>query len=104
MPTAAPIRIGVMGCANIARRSVIPAILAVPDLRLAGIASRTPDKGREFARQFGCDFLGGYPDLLDRPDVDAIYMPLPPGLHAEWAAKALLAGKHLLIEKSLATS
>lgn len=104
MPTAAPIRIGVMGCANIARRSVIPAILAVPELRLAGIASRSPDKGREFARQFGCDFLGGYPDLLDRPDVDAIYMPLPPGLHAEWAAKALLAGKHLLIEKSLATS
>lgn len=104
MPTAAPIRIGVMGCANIARRSVIPAILAVPELRLAGIASRTPDKGMEFARQFGCEFLGGYQDLLDRPDIDAIYMPLPPGLHADWASKALLAGKHLLIEKSLATS
>ena len=104
MPAPAPIRIGVMGCANIARRSVIPAILAVPDLRLAGVASRTPDKGREFARQFGCEHLGNYQNLLDHPHIDAIYMPLPPGLHAEWAAKALLAGKHLLIEKSLATS
>jgi hypothetical protein len=44
---------GVMGCANIARRSVIPAILALPELRLAGVASRTSDKGAEFARQFG---------------------------------------------------
>ncbi|MDR0994265.1 MAG: Gfo/Idh/MocA family oxidoreductase [Verrucomicrobiota bacterium] len=104
MAAAPPIRIGVMGCANIARRSVIPAILAVPELRLAGIASRSKEKGEEFARSFGCAHLGDYQDLLDRPDIDAVYMPLPTGLHAEWAAKALRAGKHLLVEKSLAAS
>lgn len=104
MSALPPIRIGVMGCANIARRSVIPAILANPELRLAGVASRTPEKGREFARQFGCEFLGTYPQLLDRDDVEAVYMPLPTGLHAEWAAQALEAGKHLLVEKSLADS
>ena len=99
-----PIRIGVMGCATIARRSVIPAILSIPDLHLAGIASRSPEKGYEFTHQFGCEFLGNYQNLLDRDDIDAIYMPLPTGLHAEWVPKVLRAGKHVLVEKSLASS
>ena len=104
MNAGLPIRIAVMGCANIARRSVIPAILSVPELRLAGVASRSPEKGRAFAAQFGCPFLGSYEDLVGHEAVDALYMPLPTGLHFEWAAKALSAGKHLLVEKSLAAS
>ncbi len=104
MSASTPIRIGVMGCANIARRSVIPALLTLPDFHLAGVASRTPEKGMEFAQEFDCNFLGTYQDLIDRDDIDAIYMPLPTGLHAEWAARTLQAGKHLLIEKSLAAS
>jgi len=104
MPAPTPIRIGVMGCANIARRSVIPALLTLPDFQLAGVASRTPEKGKEFALAFGCAFLGSYQDLVERDDIDAIYMPLPTGLHAEWAGKVLQTGKHLLIEKSLAVS
>ena len=104
MAAPPPIRVGVMGCARIARRSVVPALLAVPGLRLAGVASRSADKGREFAAAFDCAFLGDYAALLARDDVDAVYMPLPTGLHAEWAAKALQAGKHLLVEKSLAGS
>jgi len=97
-----PIRIGVMGCASIAQRSVLPAIQSLPEFNLVGVTSRTPEKGAEFALQFGCEYIGGYQDLIERPDITAIYMPLPTGLHAEWAAKALTAGKHLLIEKSLA--
>lgn len=99
-----PIRIGVMGCANIARRSVIPAIQTIPGLQLAGVASRSPEKGAEFAAHFGCPYLGDYSALLQHEDVDAIYMPLPTGLHLEWAGKALRAGKHLLVEKSLAAA
>lgn len=99
-----PIRIGVMGCANIARRSVVPAIQAVPGLQLAGVASRSPEKGAAFAAQFGCPYLGDYTALLEHDDIDAIYMPLPTGLHLEWAGKALRAGKHVLVEKSLAAS
>ena len=99
-----PIRIGVMGCANIARRSVIPALLASPGLRLAGFASRSPAKGAEFAARFGGAFLGDYQALLDRADIDAVYMPLPTGLHAEWTAKALHAGRHVLVEKSPAAT
>ena len=104
MAAPSPIRIGVMGCANIARRSVIPAIQSLPGFRLAGVASRTPEKGKSFAAQFGGEYLGDYAALLARNDIDAVYMPLPTGLHTEWAAKALQAGKHLLIEKSLAST
>lgn len=94
--------IGVLGCANIAKRSVIPAILAIPELELVAIASRTLPKANEFAQLFNCEAVEGYQNLLDRKDIDAIYMPLPTGLHEEWVLKALDAGKHVLIEKSLA--
>lgn len=99
-----PIRIGVMGCASIARRSVIPAIQTLPRLHLAGVASRSPEKGMAFAAQCGCPYVGDYAALLESDDIDAIYMPLPTGLHLEWAGNALRAGKHVLVEKSLASS
>lgn len=98
------LKIGVLSCANIAKRSVIPAILAIPELELVAIASRTEQKAKEFALAFNCEAVVGYQQLLDRKDIDAIYMPLPTGLHEEWVLKALEAGKHILIEKSLAMS
>jgi len=47
------LKIGVLGCANIAKRSVIPAILSIPDLELVAVASRTVEKAKEFADLFG---------------------------------------------------
>jgi dTDP-3,4-didehydro-2,6-dideoxy-alpha-D-glucose 3-reductase len=92
-----------MGCAAIARRSVIPAVKALPKhFELIATASRTGAKAEAFALQFGCEALIGYERLLERPDIDAIYMPLPTGLHEEWVLRSLEAGKHVLIEKSLA--
>lgn len=96
------LRIGVLGCANIAKRSVIPAIKSIPDFDLVAIASRTIAKAEEFAGEFHCEAIEGYQNLLDRENIDTIYMPLPTGLHEEWVIKALEAGKHILIEKSLA--
>lgn len=96
------LRIGVLGCANIAKRSVIPAIKNIVDFELIAIASRTLSKASEFAQEFDCEAIEGYQNLLDRKDIDVIYMPLPTGLHEEWVTKALEAGKHILIEKSLA--
>ncbi|HEY9082953.1 MAG TPA: Gfo/Idh/MocA family oxidoreductase [Vicingaceae bacterium] len=94
--------IGVLGCANIAKKSVIPAILSIPDFELVAVASRTAEKAQEFANLFGCEAVEGYQKLIDKKDIDVIYMPLPTGLHEEWVLKALEAGKHILIEKSLA--
>ena len=98
------LRIGVLGCANIAKRSVVPAILTIPELELVAVASRTLPKATEYAQLFNCEAVVGYQNLLDRKDIDAIYMPLPTGLHEEWVLKALETGKHILIEKSLAMS
>lgn len=96
------LRIGVMGCANIAHRAMIPAILECANTTLVAVASRTDEKAREFGRAFNCDAVVGYERLLERDDIDAIYMPLPTGIHAEWVAKTLESGKHLLVEKSFA--
>lgn len=84
------IRVGILGNANIARRSLIPAFTAHPDFEVAGVASRSGDIS--------------YADLLARGDVDLVYCPLPTGLHHEWVKRALEAGKHVLCEKSLACS
>lgn len=97
------IRVGVMGCASIAERSMIPAILQLPDFfKLQAIASRSVEKATLFANKFGAQPIIGYQELLDNEDVDIIYMPLPTGLHEEWVKKSLMAGKHVLVEKSLA--
>ncbi|MBL4593061.1 MAG: Gfo/Idh/MocA family oxidoreductase [Flavobacteriales bacterium] len=96
------LKIGVLGCANIAKRSVIPAINSITDYELVAIASRTKTKAEEFAQEFSCEAIEGYQNLLDRDDIDVIYMPLPTGLHEEWVMNALEAGKHVLIEKTLA--
>ncbi len=96
------LKIGVLGCANIAKRSVIPAIKSIADFELVAIASRKKAKAEEFATAFNCEAIEGYQNLLNRNDIDVLYMPLPTGLHEEWVIKALEAGKHILIEKSLA--
>lgn len=96
------LRIGVMGCASIAFRSVIPAIKNIENYELIAIASRTQEKADKFASIFNCEAVCGYINLLDRSDIDAIYMPLPTGLHEEWVIKSLERKKHVLVEKSLA--
>jgi NDP-hexose-3-ketoreductase len=96
------VRMGVLGCASIALRRVIPAMKEAENVELKAVASRDPAKARDVARRFGCDVAEGYDDLLARPDIDAVYIPLPTGLHAHWASRALTAGKHVLTEKPLA--
>ncbi|MET9295641.1 Gfo/Idh/MocA family oxidoreductase [Streptomyces sp. NPDC003077] len=92
---------GVLGCASIARRKMLPALVSHPRARLAAVASRSAAKAERFAAAFGCDAVTGYERLLERPDVDAVYLPLPAGLRAEWIGRALAAGKHVLAEKPL---
>lgn len=95
-------KIAVMGCAAVAWNSMLPAIRTVPEWDLVAVASRTGQKAQQFARQFDCEAVTGYEYLLNRQDIDAIYMPLPTGLHHEWIMKCLDAGKHVLAEKSIA--
>lgn len=99
------IRVGIMGAASIARRSVAPALLQLADhFELVAAASRDAAKAQQFAGEFGCQPVTGYAELLARDDIDAIYVPLPTGLHAEWVGRAIAAGKHVYVEKSFASS
>lgn len=96
------LNIGVMGCAAIARSMMLPAIQQTDEWNLVAVASRTREKAEQFATEFDCEAITGYENLLARTDIDAIYMPLPTGLHHEWITKTLKAGKHVLAEKSIA--
>ncbi|UUU30210.1 Gfo/Idh/MocA family oxidoreductase [Streptomyces sp. CA-210063] len=97
------LRIGVLGCADIARRRVLPAIRRFSGTDLVAVASRDPDKARSTAAESGCEAVHGYDTLLARADIDAVYVPLPAALHARWVEAALRAGKHVLAEKPLTT-
>lgn len=97
------IGLGVLGCADIAVRKVLPAAERHPGIKTTVIASRDAHKARAVADRFGAAAERGYQGVLDRPDVDAVYIPLPPALHAEWTERALRAGKHVLAEKPLTT-
>lgn len=98
-----PIRWGIMGCARIAEKALIPAIIADPDARLTAIAGSDGAKAANWADRFGAARShAGYAALLDDPEVEAVYIPLVTAAHVPWTLKALAAGKHVLCEKPIA--
>jgi len=101
VPHPEPVRLGVLGCADIAVRRVLPAVAGHPGLRLVAVASRRRGKAAAVTEVTGGEPVEGYDRLLARADVDAVYIPLPPALHADWIERALRAGKHVLAEKPL---
>jgi predicted dehydrogenase len=94
---------GLMGTARI-NRAVIPPLRASVRNRLVGVASRSAERARAYAAEWGIERTwGSYEDLLGDPAIDVVYISLPNHLHAEWTVKAVQAGKHVLCEKPLAT-
>ncbi|MCM3920970.1 Gfo/Idh/MocA family oxidoreductase [Frankia sp. AiPs1] len=96
--------VGLLGCADIATRRILPTLAGIAGARLTAVASRDPVKAADVARRYGGEPVHGYQHLLDRDDVAAVYLPLPAALHATWIRRALLSGKHVLAEKPLTTS
>jgi predicted dehydrogenase len=98
----APLRMGILGCANIAKqfaRDVADSTL----VSIQAVASRDLSKAQQFEQTYGIARAhGSYEALLADSALDAIYIPLPNSLHAEWAIRAMQAGKHVLCEKPLA--
>ena len=75
------IRLGVMGCSSFAMRAMLPAIAEASGVELVGIASRDIEKATAATKVFGGRAHANYAALLSDGDVDAVYMPLPTGLH-----------------------
>jgi dTDP-3,4-didehydro-2,6-dideoxy-alpha-D-glucose 3-reductase len=99
------INIGILGCANIAKQSMIPAINNLKEyFILIGIAGRNHDKVDECAKENNTRAFYSYDQLIGHEELDAVYIPLPNALHAEWIEKALKQGLHVLVEKSMACS
>ena len=99
----AELRWGILSTARIAREKVIPGLRRADRCRIVAIASRDAARATEVAREAGIPTAyGSYEALLEDPMVDAVYIPLPNHLHAEWTIAAARAGKHVLCEKPLA--
>jgi predicted dehydrogenase len=101
MATQQSIQWGILGTANIARSAFLPAVRWAGGVAYA-VAGRDLARTQEFAADNGIErALEGYDALLADDRIDAVYIPLPNGLHAEWIVKALEAGKAVLCEKPL---
>ena len=94
------IRIGIIGCSTIAKSSMIPAILKSANCELAFVGSRSDDKAKKIAQEFGCKKYGSYENVLEDDSIDAVYISTPVGTHEEWVIKSAQTGKHVLCEKS----
>lgn len=100
------VRIGIIGCAEIARK-LCRAISLSPNAILWAIGSRSLDKAKSFASKNGLSttsvrLYGSYEEVVEDPSVDAVYLPLPTSLHVEWAFLAAQCKKHILLEKPVA--
>jgi predicted dehydrogenase len=97
MPT---VRIGILGAARIAPGGIIKPARNNPEAEVRAVAARDRGRAEAFASKHGIPTVhDSYAALLADPEIDAIYNPLPNGLHAEWTIAALEAGKHVLCEK-----
>jgi predicted dehydrogenase len=97
------LRWGILSTADIARRKVIPGLLKADRCEVVAIGSRDAGQARTVADELGIPTAhGSYEGLLADQNVDAVYIPLPNHMHAEWTMTAARAGKHILCEKPLA--
>lgn len=114
------IKIGVLCPSEIALRRFMPALMKCEDFEFAGISSANAEewfgeptselveleksKAKKFTDNYGGRLFESYNELLSSPEIDAVYIPLPPALHFKWAKKALENGKHVFLEKPFTTA
>jgi predicted dehydrogenase len=96
---------GVLGAAAIVPTALTGPVRSIPEVRVTTIAARDPKRAQAFARRHQIPRIHQtYEELIHDREIDAVYNPLPNGLHAEWTIRALQAGKHVLCEKPMASN
>jgi len=108
------IRIGILSPSEIAKRRFLPALTQLKEFKFVGLAyanqeewtgsneeiiEKEREKSRSIVESYGAKLFDSYVKLIKSDEIDAVYIPLPPALHYYWAKEALLAGKHVLVEK-----
>ena len=105
MSSPTPLRIGILGAARIAPMALIRPARAVPEVCITAVSARDAARARAFAAKHGVPKVhASYDALIEDPEIDAIYNPLPNALHCDWTLRALRAGKHVLCEKPIASN
>ncbi len=118
-------KVGVICPSEIAFRRFLPSLKRVEEFEFSGVAIASPEewagegkvteatlsiiekeraKAQTFIDAYGGKIYEGYQTLIDSPEIDVVYLPLPPALHFKWAKKVLEAGKHAYVEKPFTTS
>lgn len=98
------IGIGILGAGGIAVRAMVEPARTVDGVAVVAIGARDPERARAFADRLDLPAWGDYDEVLADPRVDLVYLALPPIVHAEWATRALAAGKNVLCEKPLSAN
>lgn len=103
--THTPIRLGLLAASKIATSAVLAPVAEVDGVEVTAVAARDLDRARATAEEFSiATAYGSYDELIADPDIDAIYVATPASLHRRWTIAALEAGKHVLVEKPLASN
>lgn len=99
------IRIGILGAAKIANNSIIKPSRKINFVEIVAVAARDINKAKKFASLHGIPTAyGSYDELINDPNIDLVYVPLPNSYHCEWSIKAMEAGKDVLCEKPIASN
>ncbi|QIG39190.1 Gfo/Idh/MocA family oxidoreductase [Microbacterium sp. 4R-513] len=98
------LRIGILGAGGIAERAMVEPSREVDGVRVDAIGARDPERAEAFAERLDLPKHGDYETILSDPDIDLVYLALPPITHAAWGVRALRAGKHVLCEKPLSVN
>jgi len=97
------VRFGLIGCGRVAPRHA-QSLIQLSDTQLVAVADIREDRARRFSAEYGAQAYTDYDNMLARPDIDAVTVCVPSGLHAQVAIDVLHAGKHVLVEKPIALS
>jgi UDP-N-acetyl-2-amino-2-deoxyglucuronate dehydrogenase len=103
MKKADPIGVGIVGIGSWAE-VIADAMLRSEKVKLVTCFSRTPEHRLAFSRRFGCDQEKSYEDLLNRDDIQGVFLITPNAVHAEQTELAARCGKHVFVEKPIANT
>lgn len=98
------LRVGILGAGGIAERAMVEPAREVDGVKVIAIGARDPERAVAFADRLDLEFSGDYDQVLNNPEIDLVYLALPPIVHADIAVRALQAGKHVLCEKPLSAN